>query len=127
MSSNAKISNPEEPSVEFNFYLALSAREFHILLAVSQEPLNGYQISQSVEEASKGTVRLSPATQYVNLHRLAGKGLLHEVTQGEQHRSNGRGQRFWALSPCGARALRAEAHRLAADAALALAQLGSED
>ena len=35
-------------------YLPLSAREFHVLLAVSQEPLNGYQISQSVEETSNG-------------------------------------------------------------------------
>lgn len=110
-----------------NDYQALSAREFHILLAVSRQPLNGYQISQSVEEASNGKVRLGPATQYVNLHRLVEKDLLQEVTRREQHRSDGRGQRFWSLSLLGTRVLRAEAHRLAADAALALAQLGSED
>ncbi len=108
-------------------YLPLSAREFHILLSVSEEPLNGYQISQAVEEISKGMVRLSPATQYVNLHRLVEKGLLQEVTKREQHRSDGRGQRFWALSRRGTRVLRAEAHRLAGDAALALAHLGKKD
>ncbi len=108
-------------------YLPLSAREFHILLAVSEEPLNGYQISQSVEETSNGAVRLSPATQYVNLHRLVEKGLLQEVTKREQHRSDGRGQRFWALSRRGTRVLKAEAHRLAGDAALALAHLGKKD
>ncbi len=107
-------------------YLPLSAREFHILLAVSEDPLNGYQLSQSVEETSNGMVRLSPATQYVNLHRLVEQGLLREVTGRERHRANGRGQRFWALSPLGARVLRAEANRLAGDAALALANLGKE-
>ena len=70
-------------------YLPLSAREFHILLALSRATLNGYQVSQSVEETSNGTVRLSPATQYVNLHRLVEKGLLQEVTDREKHRSDG--------------------------------------
>ena len=107
-------------------YLPLSVREFHILLAVSDRPLNGYQIAQSVEETSRGAVRLSPATQYVNLHRLAEKGLMREVTEQEQHRSDGRGQRFWKLSALGARVLRAEAHRLSADAALALGHVGRE-
>ena len=110
--------------MDLDGYLPLSAREFHVLLAVSKEPLNGYQVSQSVEKTSNGTVRLSPATQYVNLHRLLEKGLLQEVTEREQHRSDGRGQRFWSLSPLGTRVLRAEAQRLSADAALALAQLG---
>ena len=113
--------------MDVDAHLPLSVREFHILLAVLEEPLNGYQVSQSVERTSNGTVRLSPATQYVNLHRLAEKGLLQEVTEREQHRSDGRGQRFWTLSPLGARVLRAEAHRLSADAALALAHLGRED
>ena len=76
--------------MDIDGYLPLSAREFHILLSVSGEPLNGYQVSQSVEETSNGTVRLSPATQYVNLHRLVEKGLLQEVTDREKHRSDGR-------------------------------------
>ena len=112
--------------MDIDGYLPLSAREFHVLLAVSKEPLNGYQLSQSVEETSNGTVRLSPATQYVNLHRLVEKGLLQEVTDREKHRSDGRGQRFWELSPLGARVLRAEAQRLSADAALALSHLGGK-
>ena len=102
--------------MEVDGYLPLPAHEFHILLAMSDEPRNGYQVSQSVERTSNGTVRLSPATQYVNLHRLATKGLLEEVTAPEQHHSNGRRQRFWALSPLGVRVLRAEAHRLSTDA-----------
>jgi hypothetical protein len=51
---------------------------------------------------------------------------MREVTEQEQHRSDGRGQRFWKLSALGARVLRAEAHRLSADAALALAHVGRE-
>ena len=113
--------------MEHQGYLPLSAREFHILLSVVEKPLNGYQVSQSVEKTSKGAVRLSPATQYVNLHRLAEKGLLEEATQREQHRSDGRRQRFWALSRLGSQVLRAEAQRMSADSVLALAQLGAEE
>ena len=107
-------------------FLGLTAREFHILLALSQRPRNGYQVSLAVEEESNGAVRLSPATQYVNLHRLAERGLIQEVTDQERHRSDGRGQRFWSLSPLGVRVLRAESKRLAAAAKLALAQLEQE-
>jgi len=112
--------------VDIEQHLPLSFREFHILLAVSREPLNGYQIAQAVEETSRGAVQLSPATQYVNLHRLAEKGLLAEVTDQERHRSDGRKQRFWALSPLGTQVLRAEARRLATDAELAWAHVGRE-
>lgn len=104
-------------------FLPLSPREFHILVALSEEPLNGYQIAQRVEETSRGAVRLSPATQFTNLHRLAEKALVEEEEVPE--RTDGRGQRFWTLTPLGRRVLRAEAERLAADARLVM-PLGPE-
>ena len=99
-------------------FLPLSSREFHILVALSEEPRNGYQVSQRVEENSRGAVRLSPATQYTNLHRLLGKGLVEEVTEASADRPEGRGQRYWTLTPLGRDVLRAEAERMARDAGL---------
>ncbi len=107
-------------------HLPLTAREFHILLALRTDPLNGYQVSQVVEENSSGRVRLSPATQFTNLHRLVERGLVAEATEDMPDRTDGRGQRFWVLTPLGRRVLTAEARRLEADARLALA-LAPED
>ncbi len=99
-------------------FLPLSPREFHILVALSEEPRNGYQVSQRVEENSRGAVRLSPATQYTNLHRLLGKGLVEEVTEASLSRPDGRGQRYWTLTGTGREVLRAEAERMTRDAGL---------
>ena len=106
-------------------FLPLTPREFHVLLALADESRNGYQIGQQVERNSGERVRLSPATQFTVLHRLVQRGLVQELADGGA-RSDGRGQRFWTLSTLGRRVLRAEAERLAADAALALA-LGSDE
>ena len=105
-------------------FLPLSPKEFHILLALAEEPRNGYQVAQHVEENSRGSVRLSPATQYTNLHRLAEKGLIHEVELDD--RTDGRKQRYWSVTSLGAKVLRDEARRLAADVSL-VAALGPED
>ena len=102
--------------MEASSFLPLSAREFHILLALAGDPLNGYQVAQQAEENSGGAVRLSPATQYTNLHRLVSRGLVGEVTDPTDDRPAGRNQRYWSLTPLGRRVLRAEGQRLAADA-----------
>lgn len=104
--------------MDVDAFLPLSPREFHILLALAEEPRNGYEIAQRVETNSRGTVRLSPATQYTNLHRLVERGLVREVTDELEGRTDGRQQRFWAPTDLGSRVLRAEARRLAADASL---------
>ena len=106
-------------------FLPLSAREFHVLLALAGEPLNGYQVTRKAEENSGGAVRLSPATQYTNLHRLVARGLVEEVTDAHGDLPAARRQRYWSLTPLGHRVLRAEGQRLAADARLVRA-LGPE-
>lgn len=104
--------------MDLDAHLPLSPREFHILLAVAAGPANGYRIGQLVEENSRGKVRLSPATQFTNVHRLVSRGLVREVTRGVKDLADGRGQRFWALTPLGERVLHAEGRRLALDARL---------
>ena len=106
-------------------FLPLSAREFHILVALAEQPRNGYQLSVRAKENSGGRVVLSPATQFTILHRLVAKSLVREATD-EVKGIDGRGQRYWTLTPLGRRVFTAEAHRLQADARLALALTGEE-
>jgi DNA-binding PadR family transcriptional regulator len=91
---------------------------FHILLALADGALNGYQITQRVEKNSRARVRLSPATLYENLHRLASAGLTNEV-EAQSDGTDGRGQRFYELTDIGVRLLGDEVERLADDVAVA--------
>lgn len=91
---------------------------FHILLALGDGALNGYQITQQVEQNSGGSVTLSPATLYENLHRLATAELTREIEAPEEG-SDGRGQRFYELSDTGVALLREEVERLGRDLAVA--------
>ncbi len=100
---------------QINSILPLTPRVFHILLALAREPLNGYRLGIQVEEATNGTIRMSPGTLYENLHKLARRGLIREVEQGVEERTDGRGQRFYTLTESGLEILKAEAHRLARD------------
>lgn len=101
-------------------FLPLSPKEFHILMALADEPRNGYKIGLRVGENSEGRIRLSPATQFTILHRLVGKALIEEVIGTPASEATGRKQRFWTLSLLGRRVLRDEAERLATDAKLAM-------
>jgi DNA-binding PadR family transcriptional regulator len=99
--------------------LPLTPKAFHILTAFAGEPTNGYQLGLRVEETSGGTIRMSPGTLYENVHRLAERGLIHEVQDGDGISADGRGQRFYELTDKGLELLRAEVARLAGDVRLA--------
>lgn len=102
-------------------FIPLTPRTFHILLALVPGPLNGYQIMGAVEENSHGRAPIGPGTLYESLHRLTGRRLIEEVTGSEGAGPDGRGQRFFRLTPLGTRVVRAEAERLAGDVRLARA------
>ncbi len=98
---------------------ALTPKVFHILVALAAEPMNGYRLGLRVEEASEGAIRMSPGTLYENLHRLAERGLIEEMADDSGERVDGRGQRFYGLTPAGLETLRVEVARLARDVDLA--------
>lgn len=97
----------------------LTPKVLHILMALAAEPMNGYRLGLRVEETSEGMIRLSPGTLYENLHRLAERGLIGDASAETRDRSDGRGQRFYELTPAGLDALRAEIARLQHDVDLA--------
>ena len=99
--------------------LPLSPRVFHIFMALAREPMNGYRLGLQVEESSGGTIRMSPGTLYENVHRLAERGMIQELTDGPVSKSDGRGQRFYTLTGLGLDVLKAEVGRLSQDLTLA--------
>lgn len=79
--------NPDETKS----LLPLSSKAFHILTAFASEPMNGYQLGLRVEETTKGTIKMSPGTLYENVHRLAERGLIREVQDGNGISATGAG------------------------------------
>jgi len=102
-----------------NSALPLSPRVFHILMALATEPMNGYRLGLRVEESSGGTIRMSPGTLYENVHRLAEQGIIQEVPDGSDQKTDGRGQRFYGLTGLGRKVLEAEVARLSRDVSMA--------
>lgn len=95
----------------------MSMREptYFVLASLQDGALHGYAILQRSAELSGGRVKLSTGTLYGALDRLVAEGL---ITAGDPEVVNGRTRRAYALTPEGGAALRAEAERLAAAAAV---------
>ncbi len=86
---------------------------YFVLAALLDGPLHGYAIIKRVTVLSGDTVTLAAGTLYAMLDRLSTAGLIEAV---EEEVVNGRSRRYYALTPHGEEALRAEADRLAAAA-----------
>ncbi|MEY9904722.1 PadR family transcriptional regulator PadR [Catenulispora sp. MAP12-49] len=95
---------------------------FLILTALIDEPRHGYGIVQEVRRITDGRVDLRIGTLYGALDRLAGDGL---IAKHRDEVESGRLRRYYRLTDAGAAVLAAEASRMAADAAVALARLKS--
>jgi len=92
--------------------IPLPSVPLHILLALSEGPLHGYGILQSVRERSGGTVKLGTGSLYRHLSKLIATGLVAEV-KGESSADPRRGSSY-RLTPRGGQALAAERDRLVA-------------
>ena len=87
-------------------FLPLSAQQFHILLALADEPLHGYGIIQAVRERTGGEVRLGTGTLYTALARLVSLTLVADTGKDDPRR------RYYRLTPLGRKVLQAETTRL---------------
>jgi len=91
---------------------------FHILLALSDRELHGYGIIISVENATRGEVRLRTGTLYTAIRRMVDDGLIRETATLPGEGDDGR-RRYYRLTRFGRAVARAEAHRVSALAAIA--------
>ena len=80
--------------------------DFHILLALAEEPRHGYGLMKEVERESKGQVRLEIGSLYRFLARMVQSGLIEEAEEDER-------RRYYRITRQGRRILKAEAERLA--------------
>jgi DNA-binding PadR family transcriptional regulator len=101
----------------------MKASRYHVLLALAGNTLHGAEIRRRVEEESAGAVILYPAMLYSLLDELAQADWITEVDTDDSQPDQVR-WRFYALTPEGRRALRAETARL--QAVLARAQTALE-
>jgi len=92
----------------------LSARDWHVLMALSEERLHGYGIMKAVERDSGGSVTAEIGSLYRILDRLLADGLVVEVDAPDDAptETRGRPRRYYGLTAEGREALRREATRL---------------
>jgi len=105
----------------------LKTQWFHILTALSREPLHGSGIVRDVLKQTDERLRLWPATLYGSLEELASLGWIEELTEeGDFPEGESRRKRIYRLSAAGRKVLTAEAERINSLARTALARLASE-
>ena len=92
----------------------LSARDWHVLMALSEERLHGYGIMKAVERDSGGVVTAEIGSLYRILDRLLDEGLVAKVgtPADAPSETRGRPRQYYELTAAGRVALRNEAARL---------------
>ena len=81
------------------------AIELLILKTLSWGPMHGYAIARWIQDVTDDALRVEEGSLYPALHRLENKGLI-EPRWGTSE--NNRQAKFYALTPDGRQALRAE-------------------
>ncbi len=91
-----------------------SARDYHVLMVLAEEPLYGYAIMKAVEEDSAGSVSLEIGSLYRTLGRLVTQGYVEEIgaPEGAPTEHRGRPRRYYTLTKEGRVALHGESLRL---------------
>lgn len=92
--------------------LPLTPATFHILLALSTDPLHGYAIMNEVERLSEGLVTMGPGTLYGTIKRLVADGMVEESDDRPDPELDDERRRYYRLTGFGQRVLSAEVARL---------------
>lgn len=92
----------------------LSARDWHVLMALSLEDLHGYGIMKAVERDSGGSVSAEIGSLYRILDRLLEEGVVARVDAppNAPAETRGRPRQYYGLTDDGREVLRREAARL---------------
>ena len=92
----------------------LSPRDWHVLVALSNECLHGYGIMKAVERDSDGRVTAEVGSLYRVLDRLLAEGMVEQVAPPTEapDDTRGRPRRYYGLTDRGRDALTRETLRL---------------
>lgn len=101
-------------NVDLDSVLPLSPLDYHVLLVLADRDLYGYAIKKAVARESDGRVSPEIGSLYRVLARLLDSGLVSEAKPpaGAPEANRGRDRKYYALTPVGKQALRAENARL---------------
>jgi DNA-binding PadR family transcriptional regulator len=102
--------------------LPLTPPVFHILLALSQGERHGYAIMREVAADTGGSLQLGPGTLYGCLKRMLAAQLVEESDERPDPDLDDERRRYYRITALGARAVRAEAERLASAVSAARAK-----
>src|SRR5262245_32723734 len=91
----------------------LPTAAFHILLALADQDLHGYEIMRQVAEQTGGRTRLGPGTLYGSIRTLLHEGLIEEIEPRRKEEPGEERRRYYRLTSGGRKLARAEADRLA--------------
>jgi DNA-binding PadR family transcriptional regulator len=94
--------------------LPLTPPVFHILVALSDGERHGYAIMRQVKSDTEGALQLGPGTLYGCIKRMLSAGLIEESDERPDPELDDERRRYYRITELGARAVRAEARRLAA-------------
>ena len=102
----------------------LTARDWHVLMALAEEDVHGYGIMKAVERDSGGSVSAEIGSLYRILDRLTAEGLVRHADEPDDApvETRGRPRRYYGLTAEGRATLRKEALRLRDALALAHAR-----
>ena len=92
----------------------LSAAAFHILVASASGQRHGYAIMKEVAAATGGQVKLNAGTLYTTIRRLLEDGLIRETGAPPGLETGDERRRYYATTPAGRRAAKAELARMKA-------------
>lgn len=106
-------------------FLPLTPVAFHLLVTLESGPQHGYAVKRSVEERTRGIVRLGAGTLYHAVGSLEKRGLIAECDAPEPETVGSSRWRFYEITLLGRRVLRAELERLEADVAFARSSISS--
>jgi len=111
--------------------LPLREPTFYILLSLTGGEMHGYAIMKTIEELSRGKLKLSTGTLYEALARLLDLEWIERVDNpvqavGPEADQRGKTRKAYHISRLGRRVLRAELERMQALIATARLRLGEE-
>jgi DNA-binding PadR family transcriptional regulator len=102
--------------------LPLTPAVFHILLALVGGERHGYAIMQDVARQTDDFLQLGPGTLYGSIKRMRAAGLIEESEERPDPDADDERRRYYRLTARGAKAVEAEAQRIARALAAARAK-----
>jgi DNA-binding PadR family transcriptional regulator len=89
----------------------MAPANFHILVALADQPRHGYGIMLDVAERTGGKVKMSPGTLYGSIKQMLEEGLIVETNRRAVDDDDER-RRYYELTADGRRAARREMARM---------------